>query len=88
MTIKVILRDGRIQPLEPLPTHWSEGQELVVEQPGRLGTEAEIIEWDKEIEAEARWISAEESAGEHDRFQRTLEEIERESKRVVKREWR
>jgi hypothetical protein len=84
MTIKAILRDGRIQPLEPLPSQWSEGQELVVEQPERSVSEAEIVEWDKEIEAEARRIPAEE----HERFQRALEEIESESKRMVRRERR
>ena len=31
MTIKAVLRHGVIEPVEPLPTGWVEGQELVVE---------------------------------------------------------
>jgi hypothetical protein len=33
MTIKAILHNGSIPPLEPLPSQWSDGQELVVEDP-------------------------------------------------------
>ena len=35
MTIRAILRHGIIQPVEPLPPDWAEGQELVVEEPIR-----------------------------------------------------
>ena len=33
MTIKAVLRHGVIQPIEPLPPDWADGQELVVEEP-------------------------------------------------------
>lgn len=33
MTIKAVLRNGVIQPVEPLPSDWAEGQELLVEEP-------------------------------------------------------
>jgi hypothetical protein len=50
MTIKAILRDGRIQPLEPLPPDWVEGQELVVEEPESAEGEAQINQWAKELD--------------------------------------
>jgi hypothetical protein len=83
MTIKAILRDGHIQPLEPLPPGWAEGQELVVEEPDLAGSEAQINGWAEDLEAAAARLPAEE----HDRFWQALNDIERESKDAVRREW-
>jgi hypothetical protein len=83
MTIKAILRDGRIQPLEPLPPDWTDGQELVVEEPDLGQTPAEIQQWAKELEESTAKIPAEE----HERLERALGEIERESKDAVPRKW-
>jgi hypothetical protein len=84
MTIKAILRDGHIQPLEPLPPDWAEGQQLVVEEPELAGTRAEIELWAKELEASTARIPAEE----HELLERALKEIEQESKDAVRRDWR
>jgi hypothetical protein len=84
MTIKAILRDGRIQPLEPLPPDWTDGQELVVEEPDLGQTTTEVKEWAKELEESTAKIPAEE----HERLERALEEIERDSKDAVRRKWR
>ena len=83
MTIKAILRGGRIQPLEALPLDWTEGQELVIEEPDLDETAAEIEQWAKELEASTARIPAEE----HELLERALEEIEQESKDAVRREW-
>ena len=83
MTIKAILRDGHIQPLEPLPPDWAEGQQLVVEEPEVVPNAAEIEQWAKELEESTAKIPAEE----HERLERALEENERESKDWVRREW-
>jgi hypothetical protein len=83
MTIKAILRDGRIQPLEPLPADWADGQELVVEEPEPSDDPVEIERWAKELEESTAKIPAEE----HERFLRALEENELESKEAVRREW-
>ena len=83
MTIKAILRNGHIQPLEPLPPDWADGQELVVEPPELTGAETPISEWAKDLEAAAMGVPAEE----HDRFRQALGGIERESKDAVRREW-
>jgi hypothetical protein len=83
MTIKAILREGRIQPLEPLPPGWTEGQELVIEEPDSGETATEIKKWAKELEASTARIPVEE----HELLERALEEIEQESKDAVRREW-
>ena len=83
MTIKAILRDGRIQPLEPLPPDWTDGQELLVEEPDLGQTAAEIERWAKELEESTAKIPAEE----HERLDRALEKIERESKHVPTENW-
>jgi len=83
MTIKAILRDGRIQPLEPLPPDWAEGQELVVEEPEGAEGEAQILQWASDLDKAAARIPAEE----HERFLRALDEVERASKDAVRREW-
>ena len=83
MTIKAILRDGRIQPLEPLPPDWADGQELLIEPPELDGREAQVRAWAQDLET----ASAQVPADEHDRFLKALEDIERESKEAVRREW-
>ncbi|MGD0539954.1 MAG: hypothetical protein ABSB33_00415 [Tepidisphaeraceae bacterium] len=83
MTIKAILRDGRIQPLEPLPPDWTDGQELVVEEPDLAGAKIQVDQWAKDLETATARLPAEE----HDRFRRALGEIERESKDAIRREW-
>lgn len=77
------MRDGRIQALEPLPPDWIEGQELVVEDPDSAESGAEIDRWAKEFEESTAKIPAEE----HDRLDRARENIERESKDAVRRQW-
>jgi hypothetical protein len=83
MTIKAVLRDGHIQPLEPLPSEWKDGQELVVEQPEPASALAEVGAWAKDLDAATARLSTEE----HDRFRQALDDIERQSKDVVRREW-
>jgi hypothetical protein len=82
MTIKAILRHGVIQPIDPLPSDWADGQELVVEEP-QQNSPAEIVQWSQELDAATAQIPAEE----HDRFLHALDEIERESKEVVRKQW-
>jgi hypothetical protein len=83
MTIKAVLRDGRIQPVEPIPPAWREGQELRIEEPRFEGTAAQIDQWVKDLEASASEVPAED----HERFRIALEENERASKDAVRREW-
>ncbi len=82
MTIRAVLRQGVIQPIEPLPPDWRDGQELVVESNGDTGSEA-IEQWARELDAAAAEIPADQ----HARFLRALDEIERESKESVRDRW-
>lgn len=83
MTIKAVLRHGIIQPVEPLPSDWAEGQELLVEEPKRNQSNAEISQWAHEMDDAIAQIPAEE----HERFLAALEDIERESKESVRKQW-
>jgi len=80
MTIKAVLRHGIIQPVEPLPPDWADGQELVVEEPNPVHSDAQISQWAREMDAATAQIPAEE----HERFLKALDEIERESKQAVR----
>lgn len=82
MTIKAILRNGSIQPLEPLPPEWAEGKELLVDDPVHAGVE-DIAAWARELDQTTMELPAEE----HDRFREALSELERQSKDAVRREW-
>jgi hypothetical protein len=83
MTIKAVLRDGIIQPVEPLPPEWADGQELVVEQPDSVPAESQLQEWREGLEVAVLKLPQEE----HDRFSRAMVDIERESKDAIRREW-
>jgi len=82
MTIKAVIQNGRIEPLEPLPTDWLEGQEVVVESEVPQ-TASEIDQWSSDLEAAAARLPLED----HQRFIEALDEIERESKEAMRREW-
>jgi len=82
MTIKAVLRHGIIQPIDPLPSDWTDGQELVVEKPQSNGA-TEIAQWAQELDA----ATAEIPASEHDRFLQALDQIEHESKEAVRKQW-
>ena len=83
MTIKAVLRHGIIQPIEPLPAGWIDGQELVVEEPESERATAEIQQWARELDVSTSQIPP----AEHDRFLRALDQIERESKEAVRKQW-
>jgi hypothetical protein len=83
MTIKAILRHGVIQPIDPLPSDWAEGQELLVEGPSGRHAEADLNQWRHELDAATAAIPAEE----HERFLQAIDEIEHESKESVRKQW-
>lgn len=83
MTIRAILHDGIIQPIEPLPAVWTEGQELTVEEPKSARTPADIGQWTQELDA----ATAQVPPDEHDRFREALKQIEQESKQAVRQQW-
>ena len=79
--IKAVLKNGSIQPLDPIPSEWVDGQELVVEDSASVPTERELLEWDQEIEALARQAPPDE----HQRVLEAIAEHDAESKEAVRR---
>lgn len=82
MTIKAVIQNGRIEPLEPLPPDWQEGQEVIIESEAPEPA-SEIAKWSDDLEAAAARLPA----AEHQRFIEALDEIERGSKDAMRREW-
>ena len=60
--IRAILREGKIQPVDALPPHWREGQELVVEGSEPSDDPADIKKWHDELVALSARIPAEDAA--------------------------
>jgi hypothetical protein len=83
MTIRAVVKNGAIQPLDPLPAEWGEGQELLVEEPVSAELEAELDAWAEQLEAGAAKLPPEDT----ERFLEAIDEVKRESKLAVAREW-
>lgn len=83
MTIRAVLQKGIIQPIDPIPPGWAEGQELLVEEPVEMETRVQLDNWASDLDAAIASIPEEE----HQTFLRALDDIERESKDAVRREW-
>ena len=80
-TIRAVLKNGAIQPLEELPEGWHDGQTLSVEE-GETDVDAEAVTiWAREIEEAAREIPE----SEHQRFMEALADHRREAKEYMRR---
>jgi len=82
--LKAVLRNGVIQPLEPLPSDWNEGQELQVESssiPVKHSPEF-IREW----AAEMQRLCADSTDEDEQRLTTALDEFRREGKEEMMRE--
>lgn len=78
------MKNGAIQPLDPLPAEWEDGKELIVEEGEEEIPDAQsLAEWKREMDEAAAAIPLEE----HERFLKALAEAEAESKAAVRREW-
>lgn len=83
MSIRAVIENGQIRPVDPLPNDWGEGRELTIEAEESQPTKEELDEWLEAVQRSAEAIPAEE----HDRFQQALAEVERESKQATRRAW-
>jgi hypothetical protein len=85
--VRAIVRNGVVEPLVRLPTTWSDGQELVIAEPGslveRVATEDELNAWARDVEVAMAEIPLED----HELFEQALAEHEREAKKQVRRAW-
>ena len=80
--IRAVLKKGKIQPLEELPKHWREGQELIVEGGEPSNDPADIKSWHDELIA----LSAQIPAEDHERMATAVTEQDRLAKESMRRE--
>jgi hypothetical protein len=76
--IRAILKKGKIEPLNELPGHWRDGQELIVEGGEPSDDPAEIKKWHEKLPA----LSAQIPAEDHKRMAAALAEQDRQSKSI------
>lgn len=82
--IRAVLKDGVVQPLEPIPAEWSDGRKLWVQDSVlTTGAEPTLEEWDQSLQAIG---SARYEPGERERIQAVLAEADVQAKEFVRRE--
>ena len=82
MTIKGVLRNGVIEPTEPIPPGWDDGREVIIEDSDSGDDASQIANWAREMNAIAERVPAEDD----ERLSKAIAEIEQESKAAVRRE--
>jgi hypothetical protein len=80
--IRAVLRKGKIQPLDKLPEHWREGQELIVEGCEPSDDPKDINKWHEELVA----LSAQIPAEDHERMAAAVAERDRLAKDRMRRD--
>lgn len=80
--IKAVLNGGAIQPLEPIPPEWRDGQELRVDDAQPPDDPDSIRRWFEEGERLAADIDPEDFV----RLEAALAEADREAKDIVRRQ--
>jgi hypothetical protein len=80
--IRAILRHGKIHPLDALPEHWREGQELIVEGWEPSDDPADVKKWYDEFVA----LSAQIPADDHQRMAAAVAEQSRLAKEWLRDE--
>jgi hypothetical protein len=81
--IRAVVRDGAIQPLDPLPAEWEDGKELIIEEDTEIPDAQSLAEWKREMDEAAAAIPIDQ----HHQLLKILAEAEEESKAAVRREW-
>jgi hypothetical protein len=80
---RAVLKDGKIEPIDPLPPDWREGEELKVERlEERDPTPEELDAWAKEMEA----LCAEADPEDDARLQAAVQEVRKLSKLSIPRD--
>ena len=82
MTIRAVVRDGTIYPLEPLPEDWHDGQEVQVE-PSPPDDPEEIERWYAELKALS---PAQYDPGERERIDAIMAQADEQQKAIVRRQ--
>ncbi len=80
---RAVLKNGVIYPLEPLPSEWSDGKELWVDEAAQPDDSAEAIDrWYHELEA----MVAHNDPKDLERLETALREADEEAKALMRRE--
>ncbi len=82
--IRAIVKNGMIQPLEPLPPEWSEGREMLVQEAnGSVGsTSDQLDEWYRDLET----LCAAADPVDDDRLSVALAQAHEEAKALMRRQ--
>ncbi len=82
--IKAIVKNGTIEPLEPIPTEWSDGQEVVVQETYRDSRETpdELDRWYRELDA----LCVASDPEDDERLRTALAQAHEQAKAVVRRQ--
>ncbi len=80
--IRALLKKGKIQPVDALPQHWRDGQELIVEGCEPSDDPEDIKKWHNELVA----LSAKIPAEDHERMAAALAEQKHQAKERMRRD--
>ncbi len=80
--IRAILKKGKIQPLDELPGHWRDGQELIIEGVEPSNDPADIKKWHDKLCA----LSAKIPKLDHERVAAAIREQDRSAKERMRKE--
>jgi hypothetical protein len=80
--VRAILADGVIRPLDNLPPHWTDGQELIIDEAADTSSPEDLETWTREVDVLAAAIPPED----FERLETALAEADREAKAFVRRQ--
>ncbi len=80
--IRATIRNGTIQPLDPLPPDWLEGHPLLIEDADQGASTVEVEVWFQEVERAVSAIRCED----HQRLEAALAEADRVAKDQMRKE--
>ncbi|MBI3270484.1 MAG: hypothetical protein HYZ53_15855 [Planctomycetes bacterium] len=80
--IRATMRNGQIQPLDPLPAEWEEGRELIIEEAEQTPSTAEIDAWVRDVQEATSKIRPEDHAA----LEANIKEIRAEAKEQARKE--
>ena len=79
--IRAVLQNGKVEPIDELPRHWLDGQELIVDCGELTDDPSEIKNWYDKLVA----LSGQISDDDHERMAAAIAEQARQDKDLVRR---
>ena len=77
--IRAVVRNGTIHPIEPMPSEWVDGREVVVEDAESPKLVEDIDRWYRELQADATAIEPADDLT----LQEALSEVRRQAKQLA-----